>query len=228
MRYALAFLVFAASTVYAADPTFTIDPDSLTPVNGYVTFVPKGDIKGVTYRGLSGVHPMPAHLFANKLQFALPVERLPAGKYQFEAIGSLNDVHVSRKFVITVGEGGDDKKFTPFPDDDKKKVIPDDDKKEVTYDPPLWIIIVEETSTRTASTARVIGNTPYWDDLEKRGYLMRPYDVSTPDAKIRGFDKVSPLPAMMVYTKEGIKVWDKWKELPALNSSITGMLPKVK
>lgn len=127
MRY-LALLVVFATSLLAAPPAVEIPSEDLKPVNGYVLMTPKGDAKAFTYVSLSGVYPLPSALLADKRAFVLPVAGLAAGKYEFVAVGSANDEHTMRPFVIEIGgneNGGDDANPpAPKPKPDGSKVDP--------------------------------------------------------------------------------------------------------
>jgi hypothetical protein len=74
------------------------------PVGGYAVVTPKTDAKAITYVGLSGENPLPNVLLADKRVFVFPTRGLPAGRYKFLAVASLNDEHASLEFTVIVGD----------------------------------------------------------------------------------------------------------------------------
>lgn len=81
-------------------------PAEIKPVQGYAEFYPdeKTTCKGITYLGRSGVYPVPSRALKDNRIFLLPVQGLAKGRYKFEAVGSLNDVHVVKEFEVVVGD----------------------------------------------------------------------------------------------------------------------------
>ena len=89
----------------------------------------------------------------------------------------------------------------PPPDDGKTDPAP----KQVI----AWAIVVEETSQRTADTAKVLGDLAYWQSLKAKGVDWRFYDKDSPDAKLRNFDTFGAevgLPAVLFLAADGKKV----------------------
>lgn len=86
-----------------AEPPKLDVPAEVKPVGDYAVFVPKGEAKAVTYVGLSGVDPVPSLMLRDPRTFVLAVRGLPAGRYKFRAVGSLNDEHAVADFEVLVG-----------------------------------------------------------------------------------------------------------------------------
>ena len=123
-RYARPGLAAAAlawaGAAWGEPPKLTI-PAEVKAVGDYVTLTPATEAKAVSYVGKSGVDPFPSELLKDARTFVLPVRGLPAGRYKFTAVGSLNDEHTMVAFVVVVG--------TP-PD------VPPDVDPDVPPDPP--------------------------------------------------------------------------------------------
>lgn len=98
-----AILGMALVSCAIAAPPLTI-PDEVKPTQGYAILRPDTTCKTVSYIGLSGVYPLPAELLADKRTFVLPVNGLAAGRYRFVAVGSLDDDHAVKEFVVVVGD----------------------------------------------------------------------------------------------------------------------------
>ena len=111
-------------------------PAEIQATDEYVIVTPKGDCKSVTYIGQSGVSPFPSTLFDDKRVFVLPVRGLAAGRYRFTAVGSLEDKHCVRSFVVVVGNPQPQPQPTPDP-----KPAPTPSTKPVKF-----VVVVEETS----------------------------------------------------------------------------------
>lgn len=124
--------------------------------------------------------------------------------------------------VLKIGKGAE-----PVPP--KPDPVPPVD----TYTAPVYVFIVEETAQRTPETSRLITDVKYWNDLETKGYKMRPYDKDSADAKRMNLDTVKdntgksvPLPYMVVADNVG-KVINVYP-LPTDTARLTALLPKVK
>ena len=102
-QLAAAFLSLALAAPAWGQPRLDI-PAEIAPAGEYVTFVPDTDAKAVTYVGQSGVSPFPSEFLRDPRAFVLPVRGLPAGRYRFTAVGSLDDKHAAREFAVVVGQ----------------------------------------------------------------------------------------------------------------------------
>jgi hypothetical protein len=101
-RLLLLALLLAPAWLLAAPPQVDI-PAEIIASSEYVTFQPATDAKAITYIGQSGVEPFPAMLLKDARSFVLPTRGLPAARYKFVAVASLNDEHTRRDFVVVVG-----------------------------------------------------------------------------------------------------------------------------
>lgn len=97
-------LLLFVSPLYAAPPTLGI-PDEIKPSQGYATFEPGADCtaKAITYISRSSAFPFPARMLKDGRMFVLPTTGLANGRYQFTAVGSLNDEHAVKDFAVVVG-----------------------------------------------------------------------------------------------------------------------------
>jgi hypothetical protein len=101
-RLALLTLLCLAAPLWAAPPTLKI-PAEIKATGDYVTFTPETDAKAVTYVSQSGVDAFPSELLKDPRSFVLPVRGLPPARYQFTAVGTLNDEQARQTFVVVVG-----------------------------------------------------------------------------------------------------------------------------
>lgn len=101
---ALAALIFGC-VVLAAPPALVI-PAEVKPLGDYAQWTPDAatTAKAITFVPLSGVDPFPANLLRDPRAFVLPTRGLPAGRYKFRAVGSLNDEHAQAEFVVVIGD----------------------------------------------------------------------------------------------------------------------------
>ncbi len=102
----------AAPKVNDSPPDLGI-PAEIVPVGQYVTLKPKTEAKAITYIGMSGVEPIPSSFLSDARWFLLDTRGLAAGTYQFQAVGSLNDVHTRVAFRVVIGNNP-----TPIPNPD--------------------------------------------------------------------------------------------------------------
>ena len=71
-----------------------------------------------------------------------------------------------------------------------KKAEPDDDKK---VDPkpapagPFWILVVEESQSRSVETAQLYADTAFWSRLTDAGHKWRIFDKDNPEAVKKGY-----------------------------------------
>lgn len=100
-RYAL-FLLLWAAPAWAAGPTIQI-PDEIVATGDYVTVTPQTDAKSIVYVGLSGVDAFPSEFLKDSRSFVLPVRGLAQGRYNFRAVGTLNDEQSTKGFAVIVG-----------------------------------------------------------------------------------------------------------------------------
>ena len=127
----------------------------------------------VTFRGrfVDGIGKVENREF--KGPFLYTVEAAEAGPCELIVVpkgGAEKDV-IRRTIISVVGP-------RPPPDPQPK---PDPQPQPVTD--VKWCIVVEETSQRTADTAKVLGDLAYWKGLEARGVKYRFYDKDSPEAK---------------------------------------------
>jgi hypothetical protein len=102
-KYLLLVLCLLTSTVLAQGPDLGI-PAELRPSGQYVTLQPKTEAKAITYIGLSGVDPLPSTFLKDARWFLLDTRGLPAGRYLFTAVGSLDDEHTRSDFAVLIGD----------------------------------------------------------------------------------------------------------------------------
>jgi hypothetical protein len=107
-RYAATLAVLAWAGVALGEPPKLTIPAEVKAQGDYVTLTPTTEAKAVSYVGKSGVDPFPSELLKDARTFVLPVRGLPAGRYKFTAVGSLNDEHTRVAFEVVVGDAPPD------------------------------------------------------------------------------------------------------------------------
>lgn len=214
-------LVFVCSSICYSVPPSVDFPKETKAVSDYVIIVPKTDAKTITYvkgfynGNLEGVEPFPSAMLKDAKTFMLPVRGLGKGRYSFTGVASLNDEHTVFEFSVLVGN----EPLPPTPD--------------TLYDFPVKLYIVEETAQRTVAITKLLLDLAFWNDLEKQGYIMRPYDVSSLDAKKMGLDKIKDekgvvrtTPFIVVVAKDGTVIGSY--PLPLTREGVKAILPKLK
>ena len=104
MKGSALFSLLLSAGLLAAPPTIDVPPE-IKPTGDYATFAPdtKTTAKAITYVGLSGVDPFPSEMLRDPRAFVVPVRGLAPGRYEFRAVGSLNDEHAIKAFAVIVG-----------------------------------------------------------------------------------------------------------------------------
>jgi len=228
-KLTVSLLFLCVSTVAAAPPTVDVPP-VIKASGDYVTVVPVTNAKAITYVGTSGVSPFPSAFLKDSRSFVLPVRGLPEGTYKFTGVASLNDEHTEFNFSVVIGSGGE---IDPAP---KPKPKPDpkpEPSPVLEHDGPIWVYIVEETAQRTPTIAGILLDIKYWNDLESKGYKMRPYDKDSPDAKRMKIDtakddKGSTLEYPYITFVDGNRKVIRSIPLPSSTANISGILPQIK
>lgn len=87
---------------FGAGPELGI-PTEIVPVGQYASLKPKTEAKAISYIGMSGVEPFPSDMLKDARWFVLDTRGLPEGRYLFQAVGSLNDVHTRVAFTVVIG-----------------------------------------------------------------------------------------------------------------------------
>ncbi len=106
MNRLLAVLLLAAAPglpTWAAPPDLGIPPEVVAS-GEFVTLTPTGTAKSVLYVSLDGVSALPPELLKDPRTFAFFTRGLPAGRYRFVAVGTLNDEQARQGFVVVVGD----------------------------------------------------------------------------------------------------------------------------
>ena len=129
------------------------------------------------------------------------VEAAGKGRVEFDAI----PLGLKGEADIVTATVDVDSGMAPQPPPDDGKVDPKP-KQAVA-----WVVVVEETSQRTADTAKVLGDLAYWQSLLKRTPAVewRFYDKDSADAKLRNFDVFGAeigLPAVLFLAADGKKI----------------------
>lgn len=218
-------LVSCCGSAHGAPPAVDF-PAEIKAQGDFVTVRPRTDAKGITYIGLSGVDPFPSAFLKDARDFVFPTRGLKNGPYRFSGVASLNDEHTEFRFTVLIGNGSPDPTPGPLPPNPNPPIPP---VPVVSYDPPVWVYLVEETSKRTPETALVLQNVKYWNELETKGYKFRPYDKDSADVKKRGLDSIKGAPALpyLVFAdKDGAVIGVQ--SLPGSTAAITPLLPSVK
>lgn len=67
-----------------------------------------------------------------------------------------------------------------------------------------WVLIIEQTETRSLETAKLIRDIPYWQSIQARGLNPRPYDYDAPEvAPYRATADAIGLPAVIIIGGKG-------------------------
>lgn len=217
-------MVSCCGTAHAAPPAVDF-PSEIKAQGDFVTVRPKTDAKGITYVGLSSVDPFPSAFLKDSRDFVLPTRGLGRGAYRFSGVASLNDEHTEFRFTVLVGE-------PPSPNPNPAPG-PNPPAPVVSYDAPVWVYLVEETSKRTPELALILQNVKFWNELETQGYKFRPYDKDSNDAKKRGLDSIKDkegrapaLPYLVIADKDGAVI--AVHPVPGSTAGIVPLLPPVK
>ena len=118
----------------------------------------------------------------------------------------------------------------PPPEPQPKPIppTPKPDPKPTPAAGPIWVLVVEETSMRTAGTAAVVANLTYWQGLAAKGSKWRHYDKDDATAVKNGYAKEAAkvgLPALIVLDKDGDVV--RSVKLPTTTAAIDKLLAEV-
>lgn len=240
MRFTVSFLLLCiCSSVCLSNPPSVDFPKESKATSDYVIIAPKTDAKTITYvkgfynNGVAvsdGVEPFPSAMLKDAKIFMLPVRGLGKGRYSFTGVASLNDEHTVFEFSIIVGEG-----TGPIPPIPPNPIPPNPNPPtpDTLYDSPIKLYIVEETAQRTVAMTKLLLDLTFWNDLEKQGYIMRPYDITSADAKRMGLDKIKDekgnlrtTPFIVIVAKDGTVIGSY--PLPLTREGIKAILPKVK
>jgi hypothetical protein len=88
-----------------------------------------------------------------------------------------------------------------------------------------WVIVVEETESRSIETAKIFNAADFWKSLESRSLKWRWYDPQSPNAEQYKNDLTNiDLPAILIQTKEG-KVIAK-QSLPKTLDEVDAVIKK--
>lgn len=218
-------LVSCCGTAHAAPPVVDF-PAEIKAQGDFVTVRPKTDAKGITYIGLSGVDPFPTVLLKDARDFVFPTRGLSAGPYRFSGVASLNDEHTEFRFTVVVGgKGPPGPNPEPPPGPAPAPVV--------SYDAPVWVYLLEESSKRTPELSLMLQNVKFWNELESKGYKFRPYDIDSPDAKKRGLDSIKDkegkalaVPYLVVADKDGGVIGAY--PCPKSTAGVAPLLPPIK
>lgn len=167
MRSLLLLLVVSCCAL--AGPELDI-PAEIQATDEYVIMTPKGDCKSVTYVGQSGVSPFPSTLFEDKRVFVLPVRGLAAGRYRFTAVGSRDDQHTTKPFVVVIPGSAPQ----PGPNPDPK---PDPAPGPTPSNKPVkFIVVVEETADGAGSRGNFLLSRAVAARFSEKGIRHRVVD----------------------------------------------------
>lgn len=223
-------LVSCCGNAHGAPPVVDF-PTEIKAQGDFVTVRPRTDAKGITYVGLSGVDPFPSALLKDARDFVFPTRGLSAGSYRFSGVASLNDEHTEFRFTVLVGGSpgpGPNPGPAPNPPGPNPGPAP-----VVSYDAPVWVYLIEESSKRTPEMALMLQNVKFWNEMESKGYKFRPYDVDSPDVKKRGLDSIKDkegkalaVPYLVVADKDGGVIGAY--PCPKSTAGVVPLLPPVK
>lgn len=222
-------LLLFASDAYSLPPKVDF-PAETTVTGDYVVVSPVTNAKAITYvkgeytapdgKLYLGVEPFPSSMLKDPNIFILQVRGLPDGIYNFSGVASLNDEHTKFNFRIIKGPI----KPGPIPPIPPGPIPP---IPIVEYEGPIRLFIVDETATRFPSTAKTLLDTDFWAELDKQGYIMRAYDVTSADSKRLGLDKIKQTTPFLLITDKQGNVISK-QSLPTTREGIRATLPKIK
>lgn len=117
-----------------------------------------------------------------------------------------------------------DSGHAPIPPPDPPKPDP----KPTPINASVWMIVVEETSERTALTAKVLGDLAYWNSIKTRGSNWRFYDKDSPDAIAKKYPTMvsgATLPALLILSADGEKI--KAVPLPKTTTEVDTLFREV-
>lgn len=90
-----------------------------------------------------------------------------------------------------------------------------------------WVVVVDQTESRTPAVAKVLNDTKFWKSLETRGLNWRHYDADSPDAKLYlPAAKAVGMPALFVVGGQGELLSKVLKKapLPATTSALDTLI----
>ncbi len=93
-----------------------------------------------------------------------------------------------------------------------------------------WLVVIEESSERTAAIAKVMGNLTYWQGLKTQGHNYRFYDKDSAEAKAKGYVARAGtvgLPALLILDPKGGRQPLSATKLPATTAEIDTLLKGV-
>ena len=103
---------------------------------------------------------------------------------------------------------------------------PEPDPKPEPNSNAKWIVVVEESDSRTVETAKVLNNLKFWDSLKTRGFQWRVYDDDSPDASTYlGYAVTTGLPSLLMLDDTGKVLY--MGKLPAEESRISEIVKEV-
>lgn len=213
LRYApLLAVLLVTPPVFAAPPSVDI-PAETVATGDFTVVVPKTDAKGVSYVGLSGVDPFPSALLKDSKTFVLPTRGLPAGRYVFAGVASLNDEHTVFRFAVVVGK--------------PPVVVPPVDPP---VDPPppgqvfYYFLIVRPDGPAAPAFTRVM-SLPGWEQLRALGHSAKDKTVSQAKLLNVNLPAGTPLPCVVTLkiNATGSVIARGPVPLPATDAGIVGL-----
>lgn len=176
--------VCLAVPAWAAPPSVDIPAETVATTD-FTVVVPKTDAKGVSYIGLSGVDPFPSALLKDSKTFVLPTRGLPAGRYVFAGVASLNDEHTVFRFAITVG---------------KPPVLPPPVDPPVDPPPPervfYYFLVIRPDGPAAPAFTRTM-SMPGWEKLRGLGHSIKDKTVSQARLLNVNLPAGTPLPCVV-------------------------------
>lgn len=195
MRYvSCTFLLLLASIAVSAPPTLTGPTKVYAESGEWVDIKVDTTGKWVKFRPLdSGLRVFPS----DKLKdFTTTLVNAKPGTYKLLVYTGNDDGGNEIEIIVTVAGSQDDKKQDEKKQDEPIGTIPD-----------FWIVLVEETSKRSARTVEQLRDVKFWDSLPG-GHAPLMYDKDSPDAKKYKYDLMAEqagkgLPVVLLVNPKG-------------------------
>ena len=247
----LAFLFGCCSVVVAADPVQPIRfpeirtspvPGTVSKLTGELLYVIDSDVELIVLSSPDGVVRVSTDAGPLRMRgrFVDGDGSVETRNYKGKHIYTIDAIASGRTELIVIPKGvskqsdiirktldvdsGAGPRPPPKPDPEPG---PKPDPEPVVKADKVWLIVVEETSQRTPTTSKVLGNSDFWLSVVTRGHSFRHWDVDSAEAKASGYGdharKVG-LPALFIVDK----ATDKTLKVVPLPSSVSGIEQEMK
>ena len=142
-----------------------------------------------------------------------------SGSYRVLAHAAKGDVATKPAICLVVV--GDVSPTPPVP-----PVPPPNPEPPVSKVDKVWIVVVEESSERSAEMARLLGDLDYWRGLEAKGHRWRIYDKDNPAVAEKGLMKhISNIPGLIIMSMDGTVL--RSVKMPSSRDALNSIISEV-